>query len=151
MANLLFINVVLTPLSELFISLDCEFPNFAIMSSEAVLYIGNLSIRTSEEDLREALEGFGVVDVGIYSKLSNGASLGWGRLVFKNKSELNDAKFVLSETLINSRVPVLSDVAPDLGEVLDPSERILSESSHDCLGLGSVSDDRTRYFRAKII
>ena len=113
------------------------------------MFVGNLSVRTSEDDLRSALVDVGVVDVAICSKLSNGRSLGWGRLVFKNESSLRAAKSVLSVTLIDSRVPTLADVAPQLGEVLDPVARMLGEISHDCLGIGSVPDDRMRYFHSK--
>ena len=56
------------------------------------IYVGNLSLQTTEDDLRQAFENFGgVISVNIVRDRTNGESIGFGFVSMPSKAEAEKA------------------------------------------------------------
>jgi len=77
------------------------------------IYVGNLSYKVTEEDLRQAFEGFGqVVSVKIIKDRWSGESRGFGFVEMPDKAEANSAIHDLNGKELNGRALSVSEARP---------------------------------------
>ncbi len=77
------------------------------------IYVGNLAYSVTEDDLREAFSGFGVVSSAsiIIDKIS-GRSKGFGFVEMPNDSEAEEAIKALNDTALNGRNMKVNQARP---------------------------------------
>ena len=77
------------------------------------IYIGNLSYKTTEEDLRKEFEGFGQVEsVNIVTNRYSGESRGFGFVEMPNKDEAHSAIEGLSGRELKGRKINVNEARP---------------------------------------
>ncbi len=77
------------------------------------IYVGNLSRDTSEDQLRQAFEGYGAVDtVNIITDRYSGESRGFGFVEMPNKNEGEAAIAGLNGTELNGRSLNVNEARP---------------------------------------
>lgn len=78
-----------------------------------VIYIGNLSVDTSEHDLKERFEQYGPVkSVNIIRDEISGNKLGFAFVRMPDRSTAHQAIAGLNRTRINNRVVMVCETAP---------------------------------------
>ena len=77
------------------------------------IYVGNLAYNVTENELREAFSGFGVVSSAsiIIDKIS-GRSKGFGFVEMPNDSEAEEAIKALNDTALNGRNMKVNQARP---------------------------------------
>jgi cold-inducible RNA-binding protein len=80
------------------------------------LYVGNLSFKTSEDDLRKLFEAHGTVErVSVTTDRATGRSRGFGFVEMANEDEANAAIKALNETELDGR-NLMVNIARPKGE-----------------------------------
>jgi RNA recognition motif-containing protein len=77
------------------------------------IYVGNLSYEITEEDLKQAFEGFGqVVSVNIIKDRYSGESRGFGFVEMSDKTEAQSAINDLNDKELKGRTLSVSEARP---------------------------------------
>lgn len=77
------------------------------------LYVGSLSYKATEDDLRDAFEPFGeVVSVSVIKDRETGQSRGFGFVEFATDDEGNEAMNALNGARILGRAVVVNEARP---------------------------------------
>ncbi len=77
------------------------------------IYVGNLSYEVTEEDLKQAFEGFGqVVSVNIIKDRYSGESRGFGFVEMSDKAEAQSAINDLNDKELKGRTLSVSEARP---------------------------------------
>jgi RNA recognition motif-containing protein len=77
------------------------------------IYVGNLSYEITEEDLKQAFEGFGqVVSVNIIKDRYSGESRGFGFVEMSDKAEAQSAINDLNDKELKGRTLSVSEARP---------------------------------------
>lgn len=76
-------------------------------------YVGNLSYDTTENDLRNAFEGYGQVSsVNVITDKYTGKSRGFGFVEMENSDEANEAMTNLNDSELNGRNLNINEAKP---------------------------------------
>lgn len=77
------------------------------------LYVGNLSFKTTEDELREEFEKFGTVDqVDIITDRESGRSKGFGFVEMNNNDEANEAINGMNGYSLGDRTLTVNEARP---------------------------------------
>jgi RNA-binding proteins (RRM domain) len=77
------------------------------------LYVGNLSYKTNENDLRQAFERFGDVgQVSVITDRATGRSKGFAFVEMQNENEADDAINALNGAELDSRTLTVNEARP---------------------------------------
>lgn len=77
------------------------------------LYVGNLSFKTTENDLREKFEDYGTVDqVDIITDRESGRSKGFGFIEMNDSDQANDAINAMNGFTLDERTLTVNEARP---------------------------------------
>jgi RNA recognition motif-containing protein len=83
------------------------------LESRMNIYVGNLSYQTTEDDVRQAFEGYGqVTSVNIIKDKYSGESKGFGFVEMASKDEASEAMNSLNNTELNGRNMNVNEAKP---------------------------------------
>jgi RNA recognition motif-containing protein len=88
------------------------------------IYVGNLAYAVTEEDLRQAFEGYGQVErTSVISDRLTGRSRGFGFVEMVNDAEAQAAIAALNETPLKGRNLLVNEARPQTDRPRRPARR----------------------------
>jgi RNA recognition motif-containing protein len=88
------------------------------------IYVGNLAYAVTEEDLRQAFEGYGQVErTSVITDRLTGRSRGFGFVEMANETEARAAIAALNETPLKGRNLLVNEARPQTDRPRRPARR----------------------------